>query len=482
MINHPISPFPNYQNKITVSRTYYGEHAGVVFLQRLINAFVASASIYPIGLIYGTHMEKPYYSGLSIVTFMLALGMFEAVGIYQARTRLSFQSLLRRFTLAWIIVVFELLFLGYAIKLSEVYSRKILLTWFIASPMLTLLAHEAVRFLCYRIFNLKYKTRHAIIIGINDLSRQLVETIKYNKRLGIEVDGFLDDRAKDRTGALTEGHLLGRLSELPTLTRQRKIDTIFIALPLTQQQRIIDLVDALRDTTASIYYLPNVLLFDLIQARLDDIDGVPVVALCETPFYGMKALVKRLSDIVMATFILFLLSPLMLLIAIGVKLSSPGPILFKQHRYGLDGQEILVYKFRSMTVCEDGETVTQATRSDPRTTPLGFFLRHTSLDELPQFINVLQGSMSVIGPRPHAVVHNEQYRKKIKGYMIRHKVKPGITGLAQVRGFRGETKILEEMEARVESDIEYMRNWSLTLDFQILLKTFLVLFNNEKAY
>ncbi|QBQ54433.1 undecaprenyl-phosphate glucose phosphotransferase [Nitrosococcus wardiae] len=471
--------------KVTVSRTYYGEHTGVIFLQRLTNTAIASASLYPIGLIYGVDLENPYYLGLFMVTLMLALGMFEAVGIYQTKTRPSLQSLFHSFTLAWIVVVCELLFLGYALKLSEIYSRKVLLTWFIVTPILTVLAHETVRFLCYRIFNIKYKIRHAIIIGINELSRQLLETTKHNKRLGIEIDGFLDDRARDRTGDLIEGDFLGRLSELPVLTRQRKIDIVFIALPLTQQQRIVDLIDNLRDTTASIYYVPNVLLFDLnlIQARLDDIDGVPVVALCETPFCGMQGFIKRLSDIIIATFALLLLSPLMLLIAIGIKLSSPGPILFKQRRYGLDGQKIMVYKFRSMTVCEDGETVTQATRNDPRTTPLGHFLRHTSLDELPQFINVLQGSMSVIGPRPHAVTHNEQYRRIIKGYMIRHKVKPGITGLAQVRGFRGETKILEEMKARVESDIEYMRNWSLTLDFKIFIKTFFVLFfKNTKAY
>ncbi|HEY9847420.1 MAG TPA: exopolysaccharide biosynthesis polyprenyl glycosylphosphotransferase, partial [Candidatus Caenarcaniphilales bacterium] len=174
--------------------------------------------------------------------------------------------------------------------------------------------------------------------------------------------------------------------------------------------------------------------------------------------------------------------PLMILIALGVKVSSPGPILFKQRRYGLNGQEILVYKFRSMTVMEDGETVLQAKRNDFRITKFGAFLRRTSLDELPQFINVLQGRMSIVGPRPHAVAHNEQYRKLISGYMLRHKVKPGITGCAQVHGFRGETDTLDKMQKRVEYDLQYLKNWSLGLDLQIIFKTALVFFHNRNAY
>lgn len=479
--NAPIS-LTNYFKTVSTSRTHYGEHIGVVLLQRLLNPLTASAALYLIGLSYSMEMQEPYYIGLATVTFMLSLGMFEAVGLYNARSGLTRQSRFHGLLLAWVIIICGLLFLGYAIKLSELYSRRILLTWFVVTPLLIFMMHEGIRFLCYRLLNIKYKTRRAAIIGINDLSRQFAKTIRHNSRLGIKVEGFFDDRAIERTGALQEDCLLGRFSELPTLTKQKRIDTIFIALPLMQQKRFLDLVDALRDTTVSVYYIPNVFLFDLIQARLDDIDGIPVVALCETPFYGSQALIKRLSDIIMASSLLLFLSPLMLLIAIGVKLSSPGPILFKQRRYGLDGEEILIYKFRSMVVHEDGDTITQATRNDTRTTSLGRFIRRTSLDELPQFINVLQGSMSVIGPRPHAVTHNEEYRKKIKGYMLRHKVKPGITGLAQVRGFRGETKSLGKMEARVESDLEYMRNWSLSLDIIIILKTFIALLKTDNAY
>jgi putative colanic acid biosysnthesis UDP-glucose lipid carrier transferase len=204
---------------------------------------------------------------------------------------------------------------------------------------------------------------------------------------------------------------------------------------------------------------------------------------CETPFYGVNGLVKRISDIILASLIMVVISPLLAAVAIGVKMSSPGPILFKQRRYGLDGREIIVYKFRSMRVTEDGPVVKQATKDDPRVTRFGAFIRKTSLDELPQFVNVLQGRMSIVGPRPHAVAHNEMYRKLIKSYMIRHKVKPGITGWAQVNGLRGETETVEKMKARIEYDLDYLRHWSLRLDLSIIWKTIFVVFKRpDTAY
>ena len=210
--------------------------------------------------------------------------------------------------------------------------------------------------------------------------------------------------------------------------------------------------------------------------------GTPVISVCETPFKGVDGAAKRASDIVLSLLILTLISPLLLVIAVAVKLGSPGQVIFKQRRYGLDGEEIVVYKFRSMTVTEDGKNVQQAQRNDRRITPLGAFLRKTSLDELPQFVNVLQGRMSIVGPRPHAVAHNELYRKLIKGYMVRHKVKPGITGLAQVSGFRGETDTLDKMQGRINHDLEYLRNWSLRLDLLIIFKTIRLVVKDQSAY
>ena len=209
---------------------------------------------------------------------------------------------------------------------------------------------------------------------------------------------------------------------------------------------------------------------------------MPLISVCDTPFRGANGMVKRASDILLSLLILALVAPLLLLLAVAVKLGSKGPVIFKQRRYGLDGKEILVYKFRSMKVTEDGSDIRQAVEGDPRITALGAVMRRTSLDELPQFINVLQGRMSVVGPRPHAVAHNELYRKLIKGYMVRHKVRPGITGWAQVNGFRGETNTLDKMRGRIELDLDYLRNWSLQLDLRIFARTIRLVLKDGNAH
>jgi putative colanic acid biosynthesis UDP-glucose lipid carrier transferase len=272
------------------------------------------------------------------------------------------------------------------------------------------------------------------------------------------------------------------LQQLVDYIRKRGVEVIFVALPIRNLQRVVDLLDDLSDTTASIYFVPDIFVFDLIQGRTADIQGIPVVALCETPFYGSRGLSKRLFDLVISAGLVLTLSPALVLIGLLVKLTSQGPAIFKQRRYGLDGQEIAVYKFRTMTVTEDGTELRQATKNDPRTTVIGRFLRRYSIDELPQLINVIQGRMSLVGPRPHAVAHNELYRKLIKGYMVRHKVLPGITGLAQVNGHRGETKDVSAMEARIRYDLEYLRRWSTLLDLKILWMTVATVIDDKRAY
>jgi putative colanic acid biosynthesis UDP-glucose lipid carrier transferase len=298
----------------------------------------------------------------------------------------------------------------------------------------------------------------------------------------MHVVGCFDDRSEARLGPSNNLRLLGKLNELTDYVRTHGIDVIFIALPMRHLPRVVELIEALKDTTASVYYVPNMFVADLVQSRARTIQGIPVVALCETPLYGIHGVSKRLTDIVLASAILVLALPVMVLAWVLVKLSSPGPGVFAQRRYGLNGEEITIYKFRTMRVLEDGQQITQATRNDPRVTPIGRILRRYSIDELPQLINVLQGRMSLVGPRPHAIAHNEMYRKLIKGYMIRHKVRPGITGLAQVNGLRGETRTLEQMEARVRYDLEYVRTWSVGLDVQILIKTVVRVLVDGKAY
>jgi putative colanic acid biosynthesis UDP-glucose lipid carrier transferase len=349
-------------------------------------------------------------------------------------------------------------------------------------PFVSFIVHRTAPVLLTRLLALEGVRRSSVIIGAGDSGQNLARQFQNSPFLGIHFAGFFDDRGPARLGAAGVSPLLGKTVDLPAYVKAHSVDLIFITLPMASQPRIMGLLDELRDTTASVYFAPDIFLFDLIQARMDNIGGVPIVAVCETPFYGLAGLTKRISDIVLASLILLAIAPLILCIAIAVKLESPGPALFRQRRYGLDGKEIIVYKFRSMTVCEDGGVIRQATRNDQRVTRLGAFLRKTSLDELPQFINVLQGRMSVVGPRPHAVAHNELYRKLIKGYMIRHKVKPGITGWAQVNGMRGETDTLDKMKARIEFDLAYLRNWSLRLDLSIILRTVLVVLRDRHAY
>jgi putative colanic acid biosynthesis UDP-glucose lipid carrier transferase len=260
------------------------------------------------------------------------------------------------------------------------------------------------------------------------------------------------------------------------------IDYVYIAMPMTEQKCVIELVNHLADTTTSVYFVPDVFISDLMNSRWMSLNGVPVVSVFESPFYGVDGWLKRLEDLLFGALILALTAIPIIAIGIGVKLTSPGPVFFKQRRYGLNGRVVEVWKFRTMQVLEDGDSVSQATKADPRITPFGGFLRRTSLDELPQFFNVLTGDMSIVGPRPHAIAHNEQYRRLIHGYMLRHKVKPGITGWAQINGWRGETDTLEKMRRRLEFDLEYVRNWSLILDLKIIGLTILRGFNGKNVY
>ena len=398
------------------------------------------------------------------------------------------RALIARIGVRWLTLLFLLLALGYATKSSSDFSRKIILTWAVTTPGLligiALVLHEGMK----QLLADPESARRAIFAGYNDISVSLAQRVERTSSAALRIVGFFDDRAPERLSARgsvplsSEPSLRGNLKDIVPFVKANTVDIIFVALPVSHIARVQLLLDELRDTTVSIYYVPMVFPLDSIQGGTSEFLGVPLIALCETPLHGTRGVSKRLTDLILATLILIPAAPLMLLVALLVRLTSEGPAIFKQRRYGLDGREITVYKFRTMNVTEDGDAIRQATRSDSRITPLGRILRRTSLDELPQLLNVLQGRMSLVGPRPHAVAHNEQYRKLIKGYMIRHKVAPGMTGLAQVHGLRGETQTLEQMEARVKYDLEYLRNWSPLLDLKILFKTLLIVIRGEKAY
>ncbi len=473
--------------------------AFVVLLQFLVPPVVAVGTLYLLCIVYGEPFSAFFQVlavAVAILTVLLPHGRTNGherlvpEALARGATHLSSAPfpLATRVIVRWLVIVAILLAIGYVTRYSGTFPRRVVLTWIFVTPVALIAANAAVQEFGRRIICDPAVARRVAFVGCNEVSLALAERIQGAADLGLSVQGFFDDRSTERlgvagiSGTARTVRMLGRLGDLAAHVKRRGIEVIFIALPVRHIRRVVDLLDELRDTTASIYYVPDIFAFDLIQARTGEILGVPVVAICETPFCGYRGVIKRMTDIAFAAFILLLASPIMFAVAVTVALTSRGPILFKQRRYGLDGEEIIVYKFRTMTVDEDGSHVVQATKSDARVTPAGRFLRRHSLDELPQLINVLQGRMSLVGPRPHAIAHNEEYRKLIKGYMVRHKVPPGITGLAQINGYRGETARVEDMRARVEYDLEYLRHWSPLLDLKILLLTPLRLLRDERAY
>lgn len=447
-------------------------------LPGLVGAFldpiVIVAVLMTCAAVSGQRLSPPLII-LAVLAFVLSFP--GNVSLYERPRRMA-----RRVLINWVLFVGILGTFGYVTRYVHVFPQSMLIAWGVATPAALIAAHYLMRLALPQVVALKHNQTTAVVAGVNEVSIRLLQQLRDNPYLGTRIVAFFDDRSGDRLQSSENVPVLGRLSELASFVKQNHVDTIYLALPMATQPRILALLDDLKDTTASIHFVPDIFVTDLIQGRMDDVGGIPVVAVCDTPFTGVSGVFKRLSDIVLSSLILVLLAPVLAGLAIGVKRSSPGPVIFKQRRYGLDGKEILVYKFRSMTTTDNGNVIKQATRNDARITAFGAFIRRTSLDELPQFINVLQGRMSIVGPRPHAVAHNETYRKLIKGYMVRHKVKPGITGWAQVNGYRGETDTIDKMQRRIEFDLEYLRNWSLSLDLWIIIKTVMVVFKDRNAY
>ena len=423
------------------------------------------------------HGEEIGRADLTLCFLVLALTF---PGINRFRDRLSSAAV--GILGSWITLLAILLGFGYGTRSLELFDQRVILFWAVVTPVLQLLAVRLGHSAILRQTKAGMNLRTAVVIGGSALGVKVAHALTQNRVQGVDFRGYFDDRTGDRLDKASADKRLGNLLDAAPYIRANGTKEVFITLPLGSQPRILALLEHLQGTTASIYFVPDVFGISIIQGRLQDMNGVPVVGLCETPFTGTNRLIKRVSDVVLSLLILVLIAPLMLAVAIGVKLSSPGPIVFRQKRNGLDGEEIIVYKFRSMTTMDNGPVVQQATKGDKRITPFGAFIRKTSLDELPQFVNVLQGRMSIVGPRPHAVAHNEMYRQLIKAYMVRHKVKPGITGWAQVNGYRGETDTLDKMQARVEYDLEYLRNWSLGLDLVIILRTVKSVLADSKAY
>jgi len=446
--------------------------SGIAAVQRILDVVIIVGGLYLSSAVFQGPWTLTYTmtAGIAGAAFLL---LAEFNGLYRAPSTVRLSTELVQLTITWVLVFCGLLSLAFATKTSAVFSRVIILSWVNSVPVVAGALRLAMRSFLRSLRSRGVNTQTVAIAGCTPMAERLIESFREDPTLGIVVRGVYDDRSAPRrySGLEKLASVVGDLSHLVTEARDGLVDVVYIALPMRAEARTTELIRRLADTTATVYFVPDFFVFDLLHARWSSVGDVSVLSIFDTPFQGTGGWLKRLEDIVLGTVGLVLVAPVMIGLAIGVKVTSPGPILFRQRRYGLSGKEIYILKFRTMTVCEDGAVVSQAQKNDARITPFGAFLRRTSLDELPQLLNVVGGSMSLVGPRPHAVAHNELYRRKIQGYMLRHKVKPGITGWAQVNGWRGETDTIDKMERRIEHDLYYIHNWRVTLDVRILFLT-----------
>lgn len=418
---------------------------------------------------------------LHLLMALMALVVFQMIGgmtdFYRSWRGVKISTelvlLLQNWTLS---LIFSAGLMAFNSDFNDDFS--LFFAWYVLSSIGLVVCRSLIRFGAGWLRNRGYNTRRVAIAGDLPVGQMLLESFRNEPWLGFEVVGVYHDVSPEGVSA----DWAGTIEQLIEDAKAAKIHNVYIAMSMNDAASIKKLVNELADTTCSVILIPDVFTFNILHSRIEEMNGIPVVPLYDTPLSGLNRVLKRIEDIVLSSLILLMISPVLLSIAAAVKFTSPGPVIFRQTRYGMDGKPIMVWKFRSMKVMENDSVVTQATQNDPRVTRVGNFLRRTSLDELPQFINVLTGGMSIVGPRPHAVAHNEQYRTLIQGYMLRHKVKPGITGWAQINGWRGETDTLEKMEKRIEFDLEYIREWSLWFDIKIVFLTIFKGFVNKAAY
>lgn len=424
------------------------------------------------------------YLVMGVIGSSLFVFFAHMFGIYTSwRGRLLFSSF-KLILSSWFITWATLVIIAFLFKDTENFSRLAITIWAILVPIGLTLYRVVIRSLLGNYRAKGKNTKNIVIIGAGKVGQNVSETINSNKWLGFNISAYIDDDPKLINKKIDNIPVIGTTDQVAYLVNKYMYDEVYICLPMYAEPKIKAILNQLTDTTAIVKFVPDFFTFDLMHAaQWIDLKGIPVVSVYDTPLNSSTArMLKRFEDIILSTIILIIISPILIVLAIGVKLTSSEPILFKQRRYGLNGKEIKIYKFRSMITQDNKRTINQATKNDPRVTKFGAFLRRTSLDELPQFINVIQGKMSVVGPRPHANAHNEQYRKLVPKYMQRHLVKPGITGWAQINGWRGETETLTKMEKRIEFDLHYINNWSLWLDIKIIVQTIFKGFCSKNAY
>ncbi|WP_017445388.1 undecaprenyl-phosphate glucose phosphotransferase [Gayadomonas joobiniege] len=430
----------------------------------------------------GLDTKQHYF--VAIVASLIFLYLAETFGLYRSWRLARFYQLARTITFVWSVTFLSTVFVAVLLEIPEGVSQLVFVSWGLVGTFLLSAWRYAYYVAIKKLRKKGFNTRSVAIIGHTRVGKELYKQIRLHSEAGLKFVGFYEDRMPQRYmgDKYSSDFIRGSAEDAIKAAQRGEIDQIYIALSLKQEDRISQLLVELGDTTADVHFIPDFFVFNLVQSRMGYVGNLTTLSVFESPYAGTNSWLKRAEDIIFSSIILFIISPVLLAIAIGVKVTSPGPVIFKQYRYGLDGKRIKVWKFRSMTTMDNGDKVVQAKKGDARITPFGGFLRRTSLDELPQFINVLQGRMSIVGPRPHAVAHNEEYRKKINYYMMRHKVKPGITGWAQINGWRGETDTLEKMEKRIEYDLHYIGNWSVWFDIKIIFYTVFKGFLDKNAY
>lgn len=451
------------------------------FILRIIDMAIIVLSLLVIMQGYKVAFTKDY---LLVLTGMLLMFSYisESFGLYRS-WRLGKFSHMCRLLFAIIVICFLLVFtVLFLFKYTELYSRVVMIGWFILS-VVSLVAWRMVVREIKRVRRMKgISVEKVAIVGLTQTGMNLYNEIIMHDELGFECIGFYDDREPSRIEDLDPRLIEGSINDAIEIAKEGRIQKLYICLPMFAEQRIADIIEQLGNTTVDVLITPDFLIKNLMHARIGSVGDVDTISVFESPVNGMKRFYKRSFDVVFSLCALIVISPVLLAVAIAVFVTSPGNVIFKQDRYGLDGRKIKVWKFRSMTVTENADIVTQASKGDARITRVGAFIRRTSLDELPQFFNVLLGDMSVVGPRPHAVSHNEQYRNLVSYYMLRHKVLPGITGWAQVNGWRGETDTLDKMEKRIDFDLAYIRNWTMWWDVKIVFMTLFKGFVGKNVY
>lgn len=465
-----------------MTRSYYRfrskPNASLIsMVQRFSDILMMVLGLYLVFLINGKH-----FSYNQVLISLIVLTLFQMIGgisdFYRSWRGVKLSAELSLVFKNWALsIIIATALLSYSKVLAMPLNY--ILEWFFIVCIGIFSCRILIRFGARLVRKLGYNTRNIAIAGSMPAGLNLAKSFQEEPWLGFVVVGLYDDKPKKPVEGIS---YMGNFAKLICDAKAGKLDRIYIAMSMSDEQLMKNLVKELTDTTCSVILIPDIFTFNILQSRTEEVNGVPVVPLFDTPINGINMVIKRVEDIIISLLILLLISPLLIVIALAIRLTSNGPIIFKQTRYGMDGRPINVWKFRSMSVMENSDNVTQVTKNDARVTRVGRFLRRTSLDELPQFINVLNGAMSIVGPRPHAVAHNEQYRCIIDGYMLRHKVKPGITGWAQINGWRGETDTIEKMQKRIEYDLQYIREWSVWLDLKIISLTFIKGFINKSAY